>query len=198
MISHIKHHVIRIRRQRGIALLSALLILLIIALIGVAVGSGGRALQKTVTTQEDLGNALAAAEATLRVAERALWRNVLDRHPAIDPDCLPAPSCVVSGFDADNTWWQAEANWAGQITLGEGPLYAAGQPLAEFDVPLDAMALANQPQFRIEASKDPTQMRKLTAEEGASGLRLHQITVRSRGRGEAEVVVQSVYGVMVE
>lgn len=184
--------------QQGLALLSALLILLIIAMIGVAVGTGGRSMQKTVTSHEDLGNALAAAEATLRVAERALWVNVINGAPAVDPDCSPAPSCVVGGFDVDNNWWQSEAVWAGQLTLGAGPLYAPGQPLADFNVPMEAMALAAQPQFRIEASKDPTQMRKLTAEEGSSGLRLHQITVRSRGRGEAEIVVQSVYGIMVE
>lgn len=184
--------------QNGIALLSALLILIVITVVSIAIGSGGRALQKSVTAHEDLGNALAAAETTMRLAERAIKHHVFNGTPAASPACAAPTLCFVGDFDSDNNWWKNDSAWLTQITLGAGALYGDGQPLKEFNANLDSMTLAGPPQFRVEVTSDPTQMRKLSAAEGASGLRLHQITVRGQGRGQAEVVLQSVYGVMVE
>ncbi len=184
--------------EKGIALLSALMILIIIAIIGVAVGVGAKSLQQTVTIQEDQSSALAAAETTLRLAERALWRHVIDGNEAAQPDCTAPAKCFVGDFDANNQWWQIDSNWATVINVGSGDLYSAAGPLFSFNTDLSEMGLLAAPQFRVEVSSDPARMRKLNAEEGADGLRLHQVTVKGHGRGQGEVVIQSVYGVMVE
>lgn len=186
------------RRQRGIALFSALLILIVIAVIGIAIGTGGSVMQKTVSAQQDLSVAASAAESTLVAAERAIRYNKLYRSEVVDPTS-GATDIFVTDFDANSRWWEDSANWAaaGVVTMdATAPLFGVGKPLESVAPKFDAISLSDKTQFRVEVNMDPAGLRKLTAEEGATGLRLYQVTVRSSGRGTAEKTMQSVYGVM--
>ncbi|MBQ1784430.1 MAG: hypothetical protein II007_12335 [Gammaproteobacteria bacterium] len=188
-----------LKRQCGIALLSALVILIIVAVIGIALGRSGVVGQRSVTATSDQLIAVTAAEGTLTALERATRRNLFGTNAkSYLPGSYVDDMNELDGSTANPTWWQAEsgATW---MTFGTGTAFGSGGDLeaeSAMTTSLDSMGLASMPEFRVEVDPTNTGLRKLNAGEGTEGLRLYQITVKAAGRGNAEVVLQSVYGIM--
>lgn len=185
--------------QHGLALLSALIILIIVAVIGLALGRSGVIGQSSVTAKSDQVIAVTAAETTLTALERATRRNLFGTNaekylPGSYIDNLNA----VDASGANPTWWQTDGG-AAWMTFGAGAPFGSGGDLeaeAAITASLNDMGLGGMPEFRVEVDPTNTGLRKLDAGEGTEGLRLYQVTVKAAGRGSAEVVLQSVYGIM--
>lgn len=187
------------KNQQGIALLSALIILIIVVVIGFALGRSGVIGQSSVTAKSDQLIATTAAEATLTALERATRRNLFGTNAVT---YLPGSYIDnLNDLDASGsnpTWWQTDggAIW---MTFGAGAPFGSGGDLeaeAAMTTSLTNMGLGAMPEFRVEVDPTNTGLRKLDAGEGTEGLRLYQVTVKAAGRGNAEVVLQSVYGIM--
>ncbi len=196
------------QQQHGLALISALLALLVIAIIGVALGSGGALFRKTTVAQEDQTTSLTAAESVLVAVERTIVENQVNTPDVLNPDKSGAQlytskrskvndpsSCSGEG------WWSSSACWKSQamnvITLQNAadPRFGGSLQGANLDLK-DAMGLTSHPRFRVEVDRTNAGLRPLNAGDDVGGLRLYQITVNSTGRGEAETFLRSIYGVM--
>lgn len=92
-----------IRKQRGIALITALLIVLVISILGVAVGQQVVALRKVSTSNYDYTLGINNAESALLEAGDTITSNFLS------PD-------VIKGLSIDlittANWWRNENKWA--------------------------------------------------------------------------------------
>jgi len=160
--------------QRGAALITALLLLLVLTILGVSVMQMSRVQERMAGNTRDINVGFETAEGTLRNAE-ALIRAQPER-----PIACPAATCVfrASGSVGDvaiqnNAWWTAN-----------GQAFADGNHQAMSGV-------AANPRYVIEelavvASVDPT--------DPTAGRTFYQVTARSTGAsGLANTVVQSTY-----
>lgn len=193
----------------GLALISALLALLVIAVIGVALGTGGAMFRKMVTAQDDQSISAAAAESVLVAVERGLFVAADTDFELLNPDSGKQGVIVsqLSGSTdpsaqscAQTSWWMQDSCWGannGVIKVGSNnALLASGQPLAIANLDLDSMELSAKPQFRIEVDMSNQGLMARNLEVGASGIRLYQITVRGNGRGDADSYLRSIFGLI--
>lgn len=198
-----------LQRQHGLALISALLALIVIAVIGVALGSGGILFRKATVAQEEQTTSLTAAESLLVAVERSIVRSQVNEPDQLNPDkndsmlYTSTRSKATSGCNGEG-WWALESCWNDAnlkiITMQSenSGLFADNAPLKEarFDLKTD-MGLTQQPRVRIEVDRTNAGLRPLNSADNAGGLRLYQITVHSTGRGETtETFLRSIYGVM--
>lgn len=196
-------------RAHGLALISALLALLVIAVIGVALGTGGAMFRKMVTAQDDQSISTAAAESVLIAVERGLFVAADTDFDLLNPASgktnviatqLSGSTDPSAQSCAQTTWWMQNGCWSasnGVIKVGSSSLlFAAGQPLAVANLDLDSMKLSDKPQFRIEVDMSNQGLMARNLEVGAGGVRLYQITVRGNGRGDADSYLRSIFGLI--
>jgi type IV pilus assembly protein PilX len=160
--------------QRGAALITALLLLVVLTILGVSVMQMSRVQEKMAGNTRDMNVGFETAEGALRNAE-ALIRAQTGR-----PIACPDTTCVFRALSSvgdvasqDKTWWTAN---------GQG--FADGSHKAMSGV-------AENPRYIIEelaqvASVDPT--------DPTAGRTFYQVTARSTGAsGLANTVVQTTY-----
>ncbi|TEW56783.1 hypothetical protein E2R68_01720 [Psychromonas sp. RZ22] len=100
------------KNQDGAALITALLMVLVISILGVAVSQQVVSLRKTSTSNYDHTLSLNHAESALSEADRVIRVNYLA------PDALKALSVEMN--ESPN-WWREESNWVGATVVNDVP-----------------------------------------------------------------------------
>ncbi len=137
--------------QRGVALIAALIILLVITVIGISGMDETVLEEKMVTNFKDRAMAANAAEATLRASENWLGRLLEKPDEQSLGDCSAPPLCGQSGYAiwadnqvigasqtaADLSWsdWQTNAveyAGSGAVSSSLGGAYAQPRTIIEF------------------------------------------------------------------
>jgi type IV pilus assembly protein PilX len=174
-------------RQRGIALATVLILLVVMILIGLASMRGSLLEQRMTEAQMDRSLAFQAAEAALREGE------VL----AATKPALPASGCSNGlcampdpAVEADTHRWLTAGFWADasgkwrEAKVDVGPLTAKPRYIVEL--------LANN----VPPTGSCTTSIDLSPDAECSGTeRRYRITARSQAAGRAEVILQSIYAV---
>lgn len=198
------------QQQQGLALISALLALLIIAIIGVALGGGGVLFRKAIVAQEDQTTSLTAAESVLVAVERNILDSQINNPAVLNPTNNSAQRYTSTRSKLNDpsscsgdSWWANQGCWQSQglniITLQNAADVRLSSGGSLDDVNLDlktSMGLISHPRFRVEVDRTIAGLRPFNAGDNTRGLRLYQITVTSSGRGDGETFLRSVYGVM--
>ncbi|WP_295886799.1 PilX N-terminal domain-containing pilus assembly protein [uncultured Thiohalocapsa sp.] len=161
---------LRIRRQRGVALAVALILLLVMTLLSVA-GLRGTGMQERMASNlRDRNLAFQSAESALRAAETALVAGGGAGSPAVS-----APG--------DLGWW--EACWEGSVT--------GCPPAVVHPVDTAAWGIAAAPEYRLERLRAGN-YGSLAADEALSSPPLYRITVRAvGGTADSVVLLQSTF-----
>lgn len=160
-----------IRRQRGVALAVALILLLVMTLLSVA-GLRGTGMQERMASNlRDRNLAFQSAESALRAAETAL---VAGGGGAGSP-AVSAPG--------DLGWW--EECWEGSVT--------GCPPAVVHAVDTAAWGIAGEPEYRLERLRAGN-YGSLAADEALSSPPLYRITVRAvGGTPDSVVLLQSTF-----
>jgi type IV pilus assembly protein PilX len=165
--------------QRGAALVTSLVLLLVLTIIGVSAMQMTRMQERMAGNSRDVNLALQGAEAALRDAEK--W---LDSFNSTPSTCATG-DCDVFEFNvlpsmavADSGWWEDNGREYGDDNKQE---MARGKEGGE---------LKEDPQYVVEViGFDEDSLLY-----GSGGREFYQVTARSTGgSGEANVVVQSTY-----
>jgi len=161
--------------QRGAALITALLLLVVLTILGVSVMQMSRVQEKMAGNTRDINVGFEGAEGALRNAEALIGTQT--SRPIACPDATCAFRALNSVGDVanqDKTWWtnngQAFADGSGKALTGvaENPRYV-----------IEEIAI-------VSAIPDPT--------DPSSGRTFYQVTARSSGAsGLSNTIVQSTY-----
>ncbi len=162
------------RTQHGIALLSALITVLIVSVLGVAIGKQVLDERRNSTLYYDHTSSLIRAESALTEARAVITENDPSISSRLDPD--DEDTLLVAAFSSGN-WWQTESNWgaAVEVTKSSNAL------------------LAGTPVYVLEdAGTEP----QLDLGRNLPVRRFIKITARASGLGSAESVLQATVAVM--
>lgn len=166
--------------QRGAAtLVTVMILLLVVAVIGLASLRGTLLEQRMSTNVRDRGLAFQAAEAALREGESlAATKPLLPASGCAKGVCAKPDPKNAPVWDDDNVWKDAPAT---VVTLGDQTV---------------------KPKYIVELLTDNVPAKgkcpdiKVVGENGCSGTeRRYRITALSRADGRAEVMLQSIYAV---
>jgi len=190
---------LRIRRQRGVALAVALILLLVMTLLSVA-GLRGTGMQERMASNlRDRNLAFQSAESALRAAETALVAGGGAGSPAVSAPgdlgwweacwegsvtgCPPAVVHPAVSAPGDLGWW--EACWQGSVT--------GCPPAVVHAVDTAAWGIAAAPEYRLERLRAGN-YGSLAADEALSSPPLYRITVRAvGGTADSVVLLQSTF-----
>lgn len=156
------------RPPRGIALVAALIITLLIGIIAMAIGKTAIRSQQTANSQYDQARSEAIAKSAMLRAEALFRSTVADNIDAIYAD---ATDSISTDLDTDASWWRNSSNWASNTTsfsaLSEGA-----------------------PQFRIEEREFVPTSADVEEQQGRQYFR---VTSRGEGPGGAHTLLQSYF-----
>jgi type IV pilus assembly protein PilX len=164
--------------QRGAALATSLILLLVLTIIGVSAMQMTRMQERMAGNSRDVNLALQGAEAALRDGEK--WLGSLNDTPGT----CAAPPCEVYQFnvlpsieDSDQKWWADNGREYGAAGKDELTRDAGGE-------------LEEEPAYVVEVIGFDAD----GVLYGAPGREFYQVTARSTGgSGKANVIVQSTY-----
>ncbi|WP_413692308.1 pilus assembly PilX family protein [Pseudoalteromonas sp. KJ10-2] len=140
-------------KQRGTALITSLLMVVVIAILGVAVSQQVISLRKTTTANYDQTLSLNSAESTLAAAYSVMSDNFLD------PPTLQA---LAVDINTGANWWKNDSNWSSATAISD--LITAG---------------TETPSYLIE--DDGTG--GLAVGTGDLTKRFYRVTVKAQGKG---------------
>lgn len=155
--------------QRGAALITSLIIVLIVSVLGVAISKQVISLRKSSTAHYDQTLSFANAESGLGEAEAFIVDNVYS---------AALSTYSTTAFTSDN-WWQNGASWASATVVTQG-----------------GNAIAGNPTYMIE---DMGTTQKLTTSGGGgNNYKRHffRITAKANGKGDAVSYMQSYYAII--
>jgi len=111
-----------IKRQRGAALITSLVIVLVISILGVGIARQVIAQRKVSSSQYDQIITFVNAESGMQEAEAVINENT--------PQSLSvnAASPLVVTINADNNWWKTTANWVSGAVATDGVNTLDGTP----------------------------------------------------------------------
>jgi len=150
-------------KQRGTALITSLLMVVVIAILGVAVSQQVISLRKTTTANYDQNLSLNSAESTLSAAYSVMSENFLD------PPTLQA---LAVDINTGANWWKNSNNWSDATAISG--LISAG---------------SETPSYLIE--DDGTG--GLAVGTGDLTKRFYRVTVKAQGKGNSVAYLQSYY-----
>lgn len=150
-------------KQRGTALITSLLMVVVIAILGVAVSQQVISLRKTTTANYDQTLSLNSAESTLAAAYSVMSDNFLD------PPTLQA---LAVDINTGTNWWKNDSNWSSATAISD--LITAG---------------TETPSYLIE--DDGTG--GLAVGTGDLTKRFYRVTVKAQGKGNSVAYLQSYY-----
>lgn len=150
-------------KQRGTALITSLLMVVVIAILGVAVSQQVISLRKTTTANYDQTLSLNSAESTLAAAYSVMSDNFLD------PPTLQA---LAVDINTGANWWKNDSNWSSATAISD--LITAG---------------TETPSYLIE--DDGTG--GLAVGTGDLTKRFYRVTVKAQGKGNSVAYLQSYY-----
>ncbi|RBW46831.1 hypothetical protein DS885_06175 [Psychromonas sp. B3M02] len=150
-------------KQRGTALITSLLMVVVIAILGVAVSQQVISLRKTTTANYDQTLSLNSAESTLAAAYSVMSDNFLD------PPTLQA---LAVDINTGANWWKNDSNWSSATAISD--LITAG---------------SETPSYLIE--DDGTG--GLAVGTGDLTKRFYRVTVKAQGKGNSVAYLQSYY-----
>ncbi|WP_028117977.1 pilus assembly PilX family protein [Ferrimonas senticii] len=161
-------------QQQGIALLSALVVLLIVSILGVAVGKQVLDSRRNTTVYHDMTNSFVRAQSALSEAQAI----INDNHPSVNDRLDPASAnSIVSATFASADWWKTAGNWTAAVTLQDG----------------SNANLAGAPQYLLEdGGREPS----LDLGRSLPSRRFIKVTTRANGDGQAQALVQAYVAVM--
>jgi len=160
--------------QRGAALITALLLLVVLTILGVSVMQMSRVQEKMAGNTRDINVGFETAEGALRNAE-AFVRSQPDRPIACaESTCtFRAATTIADVANQDDTWWDSN-----------GKAFADG-------VGKQMSGVSKNPRYVIE---EITTVAGLDPQDPTAGRTFYQITARSTGAsGLANTIVQSTY-----
>ncbi|MDN2662757.1 hypothetical protein [Psychromonas sp. 14N.309.X.WAT.B.A12] len=151
------------KKQCGTALITSLLMVVVIAILGIAVSQQVISLRKTTTANYDQTLSLNSAESTLSAAYSVMSENFLD------PPTLQA---LAVDINTGTNWWKNSNNWSGATAISS--LISAG---------------SETPSYLIE--DDGTG--GLAVGTGNLTKRFYRVTVKAQGKGNSVAYLQSYY-----
>lgn len=160
------------RPDRGMALVSALIITLIVGIVAMAIGRNALSSQQNASIEFDALSGFALAQSGMNAAER-LFRNTLinDKSKIFSS----AENSISTAFDKDADWWRDAQNWTDSARQVSG-------------------LSTGTPQFRIEERE----FIPLSADmEERNGRTFFRVSSRGEGKGVATAMLQSYLGVLV-
>ncbi|HVY80763.1 MAG TPA: PilX N-terminal domain-containing pilus assembly protein [Steroidobacteraceae bacterium] len=179
------------RRQRGTALVTSLLLLLVLTVIGITAMQVTRMEERMAGNTRDLNMAFQGAEAALRNGEDMIAAQPFAPNPA-GGVCAAAPckfwdanaSDVANPESRDDAWWQGAAP-----TQYEASGDHSGTPTE------DMPDLAHDPAFVVEYITEVPDTVSIGSGDGPPSSRFfYQVTAASPGAtGNAITVLQSTY-----
>ncbi|QIZ77123.1 pilus assembly PilX family protein [Ferrimonas lipolytica] len=162
------------RRQHGVALISALVVVLIVAILGVSIGKQVIDSRRNSTVYYDHSNSFVRAESALFEA-RAI---INDNHPSVSNKLNPDDaSTIVEAEFINADWWKTDSNWNAAVALVDN----------------SGNALDGNPEYLLEdAGLEPS----LDLGRTLPRRRFIKVSTRANGDGTAESVVQAYVAVM--
>lgn len=154
------------KNQKGTALVTSLLMVLVISILGIAVGQQVISLRKVSTANYDHTLSLNNAESALAEANNFFNAYI------IDPDGL---EMAAVNLNPTAHWWRTDSNWASSVAVSnvsEGnPVYLMENAGYEFDGAEDKLDPASKQVYR----------------------HYYRVTAKGQGKGEAVAYLQSYY-----
>ncbi|GLS89542.1 hypothetical protein GCM10007916_06090 [Psychromonas marina] len=151
-------------KQRGAALITSLLIVVVISILGVAVGKQVIALKKVSTVNYDYTLSLDHAESALATVGSVFDANITS------PDVIEALSTPLQA----GSWWRDINNWGAATDVTQVEDVAVSPAYLIEDSGLDTINLA---------IGDPTVIR----------MHYYRVTARAQGKGESVAFLQAYY-----
>lgn len=152
-----------IKQQIGAALITSLLMVLVIAILGIAVGQQVISLRKVSAINYD--NVIGRNNAQSALSEGL---SVLEEN-SLDPDTL---SELAQELQSDSNWWRTESNWASATSVTSINI--------------------GDPQYLIEdAGTDEINLEMDST--GKIERHFYRVTAKAQGKGEAIAFLQSYY-----
>ena len=183
----------RLRQQKGAALITSLIILLILTVLGVAAMSGSSLQEMMSGNLSDQNTAFDAAEAALRDGERHVESWTVIRPDAATTAtasevyarfviaCLEEDGCP---FDTGVWGNYTNLGWSGATTSGLAQTYGGGQ-----------LSSTAPPLYIIEEKRYIASDAGYRSQVRRSGITLYRITARGSGLSPNSVIIlQSTYG----
>ncbi len=161
-------------KQQGMALIMSLIMVVIIAMIGIAIAQQVTSGRKSSAVHQDHSMSFSRATSGVNEAEFVVRQQAYHTDALLNPD---TPNNLVTPAFASDTWWQDNSNWstANKVTA----LTDAGGNL-----------LAGSPRYIIEdAGYDANSILDLSSK--VPKRRLLRITSKANGEGGAITYLQS-------
>lgn len=155
-------------QQRGAALITSLIILIVISILGVAIGKQVISLRKNSSSHYDQTLSFANAESGLWEAEAVIAESAY---------ASVALSTYTEEAFASDTWWQTGANWVSASVVTQDNTNIPGDPsylIEDMGIPNDGLDMSN-----------PNQLKR----------RILRVTASADGMGEATSFMQSYYAI---
>lgn len=152
-----------IDKQRGAALITSLLMVLVIAILGIAVGQQVISLRKVSAINYD--NIIGRNNAQSALSEGL---SVLEEN-SLDPDAL---SALAIDLKSDTSWWRSDSNWSSATTVSN---VNVGEPMYLIED-------AGTDQINLEMD-----------DTGKIERHFYRVTAKAQGKGEALAFLQSYY-----
>lgn len=155
-------------QQRGAALITSLIILVVISTLGIAIGKQVISLRKNSSSHYDQTISFANAESAFWEAEAVIAENAYTS---------VALATYVEVANANNTWWHNDDNWVSASVVTQNGTAIQGEPtymIEDMGVGFDGGNMG-------EANKRKRRILKITA--------------KANGMGDAVSYMQSYYAI---
>lgn len=152
--------------QRGAALITSLIIVLIVSVLGVAISKQVISLRKSSSSHYDQTLSFANAESGLGEAEAVIAENAYSA----------ARSTYSTTAFADDNWWQGD-NWASGAVVTQ-----------------NSIAISGNPTFMVEDMGTVQELTPSGGNNYKR--RFFRITTKANGQGDAISYMQSYYAIM--
>jgi len=174
-------------RERGVALATVLILLLVMTLLGLAAMRGTVLEERMTSGQMDRSMAFQAAEAALREGESlAAGKPVLPAAGCSNGVCTPPDPDV----ESDTKRWLAAGFWADGSKTWREATVKIGNFTAKPRYIVELMAANVPPSGSCTTSVDVSPDAECSGTESR-----YRVTARAVGNGGAEVILQSIYAV---
>ncbi|MDX1505651.1 MAG: PilX N-terminal domain-containing pilus assembly protein [Spongiibacter sp.] len=161
-------------RQRGAALIVALIFMVILAVIGVSSMQTATMQERMSGNAKDASIAFQAAEAALRQAEARL-----------------APAGAIGVFNGTNGNYIACANPGDTRTACAAPDWADKKSVGWVTIATDMPGVVKQPEYILEQLEIEDENRSLDSDQPVIPLDLYRVTARGYGFSDRTMVVLS-------
>ncbi|WP_028117982.1 hypothetical protein [Ferrimonas senticii] len=163
-------------QQHGVALLSALVVLLMVSVLGVAVGKQVLDSRRNATVHYDLNNSYLRAQSALSEARAVINENHPSINDKLNPDSATPIVTKATELGGDD-WWKTPSRWATAVTVTDH----------------QNATLAGAPKYMlVDGGKEPS----LDMGRHLPTRRFIKVVSQADGDGEAQSMIQAYVAVM--